>query len=43
MTEDGLLIIEARRFRTQKANREDAIRRLIELVRKAAIEPEIRL
>jgi ribosome-associated protein len=42
MTEDGLLIIEARRFRTQKANREDAIKRLIELVRDAAIEPEIR-
>ena len=42
MTEDGLLIIDARRFRTQKANREDALKRLIELIRKATIEPEIR-
>ena len=43
MTENGMLIIEARRVRTQKANRDDAIKRLIELVRKAAVEPEIRV
>ena len=42
MTEDGWLIIEARRFRTQKANRDDALKRLIELIREAALEPEIR-
>ena len=42
MTEEGWLTIEARRFRTQKANRDDALKRLIELIRKAAIEPEIR-
>jgi ribosome-associated protein len=42
MTEDGWLNIEARRFRTQKANRDDALKRLIELIRKAAIPPEIR-
>ena len=42
MTEDGWLIIDARRFRTQKANRDDALKRLIELIRKATIEPEIR-
>ena len=42
MTEDGWLIIDARRFRTQKANRDDALKRLVELIRKAAIEPEIR-
>jgi ribosome-associated protein len=42
MTEDGVLIIDARRFRTQEANRKNAIERLVELVRTAAQEPEIR-
>ena len=42
ITEEGVLIIEARRFRTQRANREDAIERLLELIRKAAQEPQIR-
>ena len=41
MTEDGVLIIDARRFRTQGANRENANERLLELIRKAAQEPEI--
>jgi ribosome-associated protein len=35
MTQDGILIIEARRFRTQEANREDAVARLRALVQKA--------
>jgi len=39
---DGVLLLEARRFRTQEANREDAIRRFIELVRKAAEKPRVR-
>ena len=42
ITENGILIIEARRFRTQGANRQDAIERLIELIRKAAEKPLIR-
>jgi len=42
MTKEGELIIDARRFRTQKANRDDAIKRMIELIRKAAKEPGIR-
>ena len=42
MTKEGELIIDARRFSTQKANRDDAIKRMIELIRKAAIEPGIR-
>jgi ribosome-associated protein len=33
---DGVLIIEARRFRTQDRNRQDAMERLIQLVRRAA-------
>jgi ribosome-associated protein len=42
ITEDGLLIIDARRFRTQERNRQDAIGRLVELIRKAAEKPKLR-
>jgi ribosome-associated protein len=42
MTEDGVLIIDARRFRTQEANRKNALERLVELIREATQEPEIR-
>jgi ribosome-associated protein len=36
MTADGVVIIIARRFRTQERNRQDAYERLIDLVRRAA-------
>jgi ribosome-associated protein len=39
---DGVLCIEARRFRTQEANRRDAVERLVLLVRKAAETPKAR-
>ncbi len=42
ITEAGVLTIEARRFRTQGANRKDALERLVELVRKAALPPQVR-
>jgi ribosome-associated protein len=42
VTRDGILIIDARRFRTQEANRKDARRRLIELVKKTAENPKPR-
>ena len=42
ITEDGILIIDARRFRTQGRNREDATDRLVELIRNAAQRPIIR-
>ena len=42
VTEDGVLVIEARRYRTQDRNRKDAIDRLISLVQKAAVEPKPR-
>ncbi|MFC1967342.1 alternative ribosome rescue aminoacyl-tRNA hydrolase ArfB [Chloroflexota bacterium] len=42
ITEDGILIIEASRFRTQGRNREDATDRLVELIRNAAQIPKIR-
>ena len=42
MTDDGVLVIKARRFRSQDKNRQDAIQRLIELIRKAAVKPKSR-
>lgn len=42
MTGDGVLIIEARRYRTQQRNRQDARDRLIELIRKAVKKPKPR-
>ena len=42
MTEDGVLVIEAKRFRTQDRNRKDAIDRLISLIQKAAVQPKPR-
>lgn len=42
MTNDGILIIEARRYRTQEQNRFDATQRLTSLIQKAMIKPKIR-
>ncbi len=42
MTSDGVLVIEAKRFRTQEQNREDAIQRFVDLVRKSLIKPKAR-
>ena len=42
VTKEGVLIINARRFRSQEANRQDAMGRLVELIRKAAQKPQIR-
>ncbi len=39
---DGVLLIEARRFRTQEANREDAIQRFVELLRRSLVPPKPR-
>jgi len=42
MTDEGILVIDARRFRTQAQNREDARERLAELIRRAAVRPKRR-
>ena len=42
MTDEGVLVLEAKRFRTQEQNRTDAIQRLTALIQKAAIEPKTR-
>ena len=38
----GRLVIEARRFRTQQRNREDAMERLVQMIEKACIRPKVR-
>ena len=42
MTDEGILIITAREFRTQELNRRDAMDRLIKLIREAAQPPKYR-
>jgi ribosome-associated protein len=42
MTEDGILIIEAKRYRSQEKNRIDAVQRLVTLIQKAAEPPKKR-
>ena len=42
MTQEGVLVIEARRFRTQEGNREDALARFRALVQKALEKPKSR-
>ena len=37
LTRDGVLVITAQRFRTQERNREDALERLLALIRAAAV------
>ena len=43
MTEEGILVLKAGRFRTQDRNRQDAIERLVQLIVKAAEEPKPRV
>jgi ribosome-associated protein len=42
LTQDGILVIEARRYRTQEQNRQDALQRLAALLRQASIPPKPR-
>jgi ribosome-associated protein len=42
LTQDGILVITARRFRTRERNRRDALGRLVALLRRAAVAPAIR-
>jgi ribosome-associated protein len=43
LTNDGVILIEAKRHRTQGRNREDAITRLVELIRLATVKPKPRI
>ena len=42
LTHDGILVITARRYRSQEQNRKDALQRLINLIKQAAIPPKTR-
>lgn len=42
LTEDGVIVITARRFRSQERNRTDARERLVALIRRAAEPPKPR-
>jgi ribosome-associated protein len=42
LTNDGVLVITAQRHRTQERNRQDALDRLIALIRHAAVAPKPR-
>ena len=42
VSNEDILIIDARRFRTQEANRRDALERLVKLIRQAATVPKTR-
>jgi ribosome-associated protein len=42
LTRDGVLVITAQSHRTQGRNRQDALDRLIDLIRRAAIAPRLR-
>jgi ribosome-associated protein len=39
LTQDGVIVITAQRFRTQEANRRDALERLVRLISEAAKPP----
>jgi ribosome-associated protein len=43
LTDDGVLVIQARRFRDQSRNREDARERLVEVIRAALVAPKTRV
>ncbi len=43
MSSDGVLTIEARRYRTQARNRQDALGRLVTLIRRASEPPKPRV
>ncbi len=39
LTRDGVIVITAQRYRTQERNRQDALDRLVALIRRAAVPP----
>jgi len=43
LSTDGILIIQASRFKSQEKNRQDAVERLIHLIRQATVKPRKRV
>jgi len=42
VTEEGVLVVTAQRFRSQERNRQDAVERVVALLREAAVLPKLR-
>ena len=42
MTRQGVIVLTAKRFRSQERNRQDALQRLLELIQRAARTPKLR-
>jgi len=42
ITKDGAIIIKAQKYRTQEKNREDALERLRQLIRRVTVTPRLR-
>lgn len=42
VTREGVIVIIAQRYRSQQRNRDDALERLVGLIRRAAVPPRIR-
>lgn len=42
LTQEGVIVIVAQTHRSQKRNREEAVERLLELIRAAAVRPQVR-
>jgi ribosome-associated protein len=43
LTSEGVIVIQAERFRSQEQNREDARARLAELIERALVRPKLRI
>lgn len=43
LTKDGVIVLTATRFRTQEANRRDAVARLSEMIEQASLQPKFRV
>jgi ribosome-associated protein len=43
LTKEGVIVITANRFRTQEANKRDAVERLVEMIAEAAHQPKFRV
>lgn len=42
ITDEGVLLVEAKKYRTQEQNREDAVQRFVDLIRRSFEKPKAR-
>ncbi len=43
LTQEGIMVIESKRFRTQKQNKAESKKRLVDIIRKALVPPKKRV